>query len=321
MKAHPRRVLLALLAVPALLLAACATSATAPSATAAAFPAQRGAPAVGDGVARTEAQVQGQGAFSAAAPVPAPVAVQPADAKPVPVPVPHAFEGDRALILTANVSLRAKDPWSVSDRVQAIATGLSGDVMSLAQSGSSDQRSATLVIRVPQARFNDALRQIRDIGDIEVVASNVDGKDVTDQFVDLEARLKAKQAEEQRYTALLARANTIEEILKIDNVLASVRTQIEQLTGQLNSIKARTTFSTITVQVSPLAPAPLPSPDPKAYDPSKTIERAVSSLTSLMRVAVDAAIWALVFSWIPLMSFGLVLLVSRARRFERRSAG
>src|SRR6266540_377400 len=137
-----------------------------------------------------------------------------------------AFSETFALILTANVSLKAKDPWSISDRVQSIAIGLGGDVISLAQSGSGEQRSATLTLRVPQARFSDALRQIRDISDIEVVASNVDGKDVTDQFVDLQARLTAKKAEEARYLALLARADKIEDILKIDAVLSQVRTQI-----------------------------------------------------------------------------------------------
>ena len=304
MRTRPTRALLALFVPLALLLAACGGStASAPAATAAAV----GVPAFG--------AVQGLDARGAPVPMPAQVPAQPAsgETKPQPIPVPQAFDAERALILTANVAMRASDPWAVADRVQAIAASLNGDVMSLAQSGSKDNRSATLTIRVPQARFNDALRQIRDISDVEVVASNVDGKDVTDQFVDLQARLKAKQDEEQRYLALLARADKVEDILRIDTVLAQVRTQIEQLTGQVNSIKARTTFSTITVQVSPSAPAPLPTPDTKAYDPSKTAQAALSSLTALLRFGIDAAIWTLVFGWIPLVLFGLVLLVSRTR--------
>ena len=305
------RVLLAILVPAALVLAACAT-AGAPSS----------APAATAGPFREAVGLGGGTAFGAAAPVPAPVPApeaQRVDAKPPDggtgqnIPIPQVFDPERALILTANVSLKGKDPWAVSDRVQQIAIGLGGDVVSLAQSGAGEQRSATVTMRVPQGRFNEALRQIRDISDIEVLASNVDGKDVTDQFVDLQARLTAKKAEEQRYLALLARADKIEDILKIDAVLAQVRTQIEQLTAQVNSIKARTTFSTITVQVSPVGPAPLPTPDPKAYDPSKTIERAVAALASLMRIAADAAIWTLVFGWIPLTVFGLVLLLSRTR--------
>ena len=111
--------------------------------------------------------------------------------------------------------------------------------------------------------------------------------------------------------ALLARAESIEDILRIDQVLAQVRTQIEQLTAQLNSIKARTTFSTITVQVIPLLAEP--KTDPGAYDPSRTLERAFAALASVMRVGADALIWALVFGWLPLTLLGLAMLVARSR--------
>jgi len=297
---------LALIPLAALVLAACAT-ASAPGGTTAvgARPAGElplGAPAPGVPESQTVAvdatRTSVGGAGTNAVP---------------PIPVPQAFDPTRALILTANVSMKAKDAWAVSDRAQAIAVGMGGDVMSLSQSGTGEHRSAMLTLRVPQARFNDALRQIREIPDIEVLSSNVDGKDVTDQFVDLEARLAAKKAEEQRYLALLARADKIEDILRIDSVLAQVRTQIEQLTAQVNSIKSRTTYSTIVVHVAPIGPAPVPPPDPKAYDPSKTVERAITALVSLLRYAADAAIWTLVFGWIPLVLFGLALLLGRSR--------
>jgi hypothetical protein len=251
-----------------------------------------------------------QSGFAVGAPVPATTELNTAAGNPN-VPIPQVFAGDRKLIQTGNVTLRATDPWAVSDRVQSIAAGLGGDVISLSQSGSAEQRQATLTFRVPQERFNDALRQIREIADIEVLSSNVEGQDVTDQFIDLEARLKAKVAEEQRYLALLGRAEAIEDILRIDGVLAQVRTQIEQLTAQLNVIEARTTYSTITVQVIPLLADP-----PGAvgeYDPARTLERAVAALASLMRVAADALIWALVFGWLPLVFLGLAMLVARTR--------
>lgn len=295
----------ALLPLAALLLAACASTAGGPTGTTAI-----GRPASGEGTAGAAAPAVPDSQFVA---TDAAKAVAGGTTAVPPLPVPQAFDPTRALILTANVSLKAKDAWGVSERAQAIALGLGGDVMSLSQSGSGDHRSATLALRVPQARFNDALRQIRDIPDIEVLSSNVDGKDVTDQFVDLEARLAAKKAEEQRYLALLARAEKIEDILRIDSVLAQVRTQIEQLTAQVNSIKSRTTYSTIVVQVAPMGPAPVPTPDPKAYDPSKTVERAITALVSLLRYAADAAIWTLVFGWIPLVLFGLAVVLGRAR--------
>lgn len=232
--------------------------------------------------------------------------------QPNSIPIPAAADPTRALILTASIAMRAQDPWGAADRAQAVATSLGGEVMSMSQSGKGDDRSASVVLRVPADRFNDALRQLRALSDVEVLSSSVDSKDVTEQFVDLEARLRAKQAEEQRYLALLARAERIEDILRIDQSLAQVRTQIEQLTGQVNSIKTRTTFSTISISVTPLG---VLASDPKVYDPTRTVERAIAALGVMLRVVADLAIWMLVFGWIPLLVLAAAAVAGR--RFRR----
>jgi hypothetical protein len=219
---------------------------------------------------------------------------------------------DRNLILTAKIDMRSNDPWATSDRAQAIATSLGGDVLNLSQSGSGDTRNASLTIRVPSNRFADAMQQLRSL-EGEVASSGVSAQDVTDQFVDLQARLTAKQAEEQRYLAILGRANTIDEILKVDASLANVRTQIEQLTAQINSIKNRTEYSTISMSISTLAVLPGET-TPKVWDPAKTVGRALAALGAMMQVFADAVIWLLVFGWLPLLAFAAVVSVARTRR-------
>src|SRR5437764_4746916 len=101
--------------------------------------------------------------------------------------IPTLAAPDRDLIMTASVSFRAQDPWATADKVRAIAAGLGGDLLALSQTGSGEQRNALVTIRVPSSRFDDALGQLKQL-DGEVVTSNVDAKDVTDQFVDLQAR-------------------------------------------------------------------------------------------------------------------------------------
>jgi hypothetical protein len=221
--------------------------------------------------------------------------------------------GDRNLVLTAKIDMRTKDPWATSDRAQAIASGLGGDVLNLSQSGTADSRSASLTIRVPSSRFGDALQQLKSL-EGEVQTSGVSAQDVTDQFVDLHARLTAKQAEEQRYLAILGRANTIDEILKVDASLGNVRTQIEQLTAQINSIKGRTEFSTISMSISTLSALPGDT-TPKAWDPAKTVGRALAALGAMMQVFADAVIWLVVFGWLPLLALAAVVFATaRTRR-------
>jgi hypothetical protein len=220
--------------------------------------------------------------------------------------------GDRSLILSAKIDMRSKDPWATSAAAQKIASNLGGDVLGLTESGSGDSRNANLTIRVPSARFGDAIQALKQL-DVEVASSGVSSQDVTDQFVDLQARLAAKQAEEQRYLAILNRANTIDEILKVDASLANVRTQIEQLTAQINSIKQRTEFSTISISISTLSVLPGDSTT-KAWDPAKTVGRALAALGAMMQVFADALIWLIVFGWLPFLAFAAVVFAARMRR-------
>src|SRR5712691_10035351 len=220
--------------------------------------------------------------------------------------------GDRNLILTAKIDMRSKDPWATSDRAQAIAIGLGGDVLNLSQSGNADTRSASLTIRVPSSRFGEALQALKSL-DGEIQTSGVSAQDVTDQFIDLQARLTAKQAEEQRYIAILNRANTIDEILKVDASLGNVRTQIEQLTAQINSIKGRTDFSTISMSISTLSVLPGDTTS-KAWEPAKTVGRALAALGAMMQVFADIVIWLIVFGWLPLLAFAILIFATRMRR-------
>jgi hypothetical protein len=226
--------------------------------------------------------------------------------------IPSISSPDRSLIMTANVSFRSQDPWATADKVRGIAAGLGGDLLALSQSGSGDQKSAVVTIRVPSSRFDDALSQLKQL-DGEVVTSNVDAKDVTDQFVDLQARLTALKAQEQQYLALLARASTVDEILKVQNALVTTRTQIEQIQGQLNSLKTRIDFSTITMSVAPLVLISIPGAQGGAWDPARTFAQATAALTALFRVIGDAAIWLVVFLWVPLLALGLVMVATRLR--------
>ena len=217
----------------------------------------------------------------------------------------------RNLILTANVTMKSQDPWATADKARAIANGLGGDILAMSQTGQGENRSALVSVRVPSDRFDEALRQLKLL-DGEVITSNVDAKDVTDQFTDLQARLVAKQAEEQRYLQLFPQAKTVDETLKIDAALGNVRTQIEQLQGQINLIKNRTDFSTITMAITPVVIVPANTGG--TWDPAVTFAKAIAALSVFFKFAADLAIWLLVFGWIPLIALAIAVAASRMRR-------
>jgi hypothetical protein len=285
-----KRSILPLLALAALLLSACATAGGTTSSGPAAVPAP-GAPgydsAAKGGIPNTQGTSPADGIPSLAAP-------------------------NRDLILTANVSMRSNDPWATADTARSLAQGLGGSVLSLSQSGSGAQRNANLTVRVPSNRFDDFVAGLKKL-DGEVLTSNVDAKDVTDQLVDLDARITALKAEEARYIQLFASAKTVDEMLKVQMALSQLRVQIEQLAAQQKTTQGRVDFSTVTLAVAPIA-NPIPTEPLAKWDPSRTFSTAATALAALFRVIADITIWLLVFGWIPIVALAIAFAASRSRR-------
>ena len=217
----------------------------------------------------------------------------------------------RDLIVTANVAMKSDDPWQTADAAKEIARRFGGSVLGLSESINNDRRSANLTMRVPADHFDDAVAALKTLNG-EVIASSIDAKDVTDQLVDLDARLVALRAEETRYLQLFASAKTVDEMLKVQLALSQLRQQIEQLAAQQKTTKDRVAYSTITLSVASTA-EPVPGPLAK-WDPSRTFATAIAAFATLLRFGADLAIWLLVFAWVPLLVLGALLVASRARR-------
>jgi len=241
-----------------------------------------------------------------------PAAAPPAAPGAVDRQVPQAPEV-RKLSYSADVVLRAGDPWAVADRARAIAADLGGDVLSIEQSGETDSRSARLSMRVPATRFEEALARLREL-DAEVASSRISTRDVTEEFVDLEARLASKKREEEQYLSLLSQARTVDDTLKVSQALASVRTEIEQLTGQLNALTGRVEYSTINVTIDNVADLRSQS----AWQPARTAAEALVALVGLLKFLGDLVIWLVLVGWVPAV---LVVLFLRLRAAYRRRFG
>jgi len=256
-------------------------------------------------------------ACSAAEPSAVPPAGRPGAAPGAP-PAGDVAEGvpqaqpERKLTYSASVELRAKDPWAVAEQAKRIPGDLGGDLLGVTQSGEGDSRSARLSMRVPAAKFDEALERLRKL-DAEVTSSSVDTKDVTDQFVDLKARLASKQREEQQYLSLLSQARTVDDTLKVSQALARARTEIEQLQGQLNQLSSRIDYSRITVEITNVADITTAS----AWQPARTAAQALVSLVTLLKFLGDAVIWLIIVGWLPALIVAALVYLRRLylRRF------
>lgn len=159
---------------------------------------------------------------------------------------------DRKVVRNAELDLEADIPEDSQRKITAIAESNGGFVVESSQS-SSDVQTATrdivsMTVRVPAEQFEKALDEIRKAGD-RVMSENVKGQDVTEEFIDIEARLKAKIALEAQFMNIMKRADSIEEALNVQGQLADVRAEIEKIEGRRRFLENQSTLSTIKVRV------------------------------------------------------------------------
>ena len=123
-----------------------------------------------------------------------------------------------------------------------------GFIASSSTSRFDEARTASLVIRVPADRFDQALASLRELGD--VVAEDASGEDVSATFVDLQARLRNWEAQESVLLRLMSEATTIDESIKVQRNLSDVQLNIERLRGQLRLLRDQTDMGTISLTLS-----------------------------------------------------------------------
>lgn len=109
-----------------------------------------------------------------------------------------------------------------------------------------DKIEHIVVIRVPADKF-DALVEKISSSALKLDSKNITALDVTEEFIDVEARLKTKKDLEARYKEILKQANRIDEILNIEREIGKLRTEIESLEGRLNYLKNKVALSSLTV--------------------------------------------------------------------------
>ena len=134
--------------------------------------------------------------------------------------------------------------------VKAIASRYGGYVVSAdARSYSEDLMRGTITIRVASTadNFDRAQDAIDALGNVK--SRKISGQDVTEEYVDLQSRLRNYEAQEAQMLALMQRAQTIEEILSVQSRLSDVQSQIEQIKGRMKYMESRTDFATITVDM------------------------------------------------------------------------
>ncbi|HDJ66779.1 MAG TPA: DUF4349 domain-containing protein [Nitrososphaeria archaeon] len=182
---------------------------------------------------------------------------------------------NRMIIRTANINMEAEDPEKVVNEIMLIADSLGGYVESMGVH-ENERISANIVVRVPEKSFFEALTRIRGLG--KVLREEISGKDVTEQYIDLEARLRNLKAEEEWLLKAMDKAKNVQELMVVERELWRIRGEIERIEGQLKYLERRVEYSTIMVYITQLGkPRPTPSPYP-SFDITPALAAAITAI-------------------------------------------
>jgi hypothetical protein len=221
----------------------------------------------------------------------------------------------RQVIRAASLELEDEDTRGTFEEIVALVEGVGGFVSSATVhpvSDEDDQPEVTMTLRIPSGDLSSVMATIKESVD-EVVTESQDAQDVTDQFVDLEARLTNLQALEVELVALLTEVREQPDadpakLLTVFNEVARVRGEIEQLQGQLNYLEDVVSLATLDVHL-----APTPEAVPIVEEEWAPLEVARESLRNLVAGLQDFADWAINFAiyTLPLLilTLGIPILI------------
>jgi hypothetical protein len=212
---------------------------------------------------------------------------------------------DRKIVKTGSMTLEVGNITETMDEVAEMADELNGYVVSSYKYEYEWGVSGHITIRVPSEKFDEAFARLRQLA-IAVPYETSTAEDVTEEYVDLEAQLSNLLATEAQYLALLEKAETVEEMLKVQKELSNVRGEIEQIEGRMKYLEQTSETSLIEVNLQEAKGLAEP------WSASAALKAAVRGLTAFGRGLATVLIWLGIFCWVWVPP--LVIWLRRRRR-------
>lgn len=213
---------------------------------------------------------------------------------------------ERKIVQTASLQLQVEEVGAGFEEVGRIAMAAGGFVASSKFSYKGEEQIASVTIRVPSAAYQGVLSQLRGLAE-KVDAEDSNASDVTEEYTDLESRLRNLQATRDQLLNLLGRAQTVTDILTVQDRLNSVTGEMEQVMGRMQLLDNLTDLSTVTVHLRPVA-APV-GDGGSGVNLGETISEAWDDSLAFLGGIAEDVLTVLVFAWwVPVLGVPAALV-------------
>ena len=231
-----------------------------------------------------------------------------------------AIQDGARIVRTGSLQLDVKDVKTSLNAARDAITGMGGYIGASQQSNDGTSIVATVTYRIPESRWEEALAALRSLGD--EVGEKTDAAEVTNQIIDLAARIRNLQASETALVRHAADSAKISDLLEVESRLTDVRGQIEQLTAQQKNLENQAAYGTLAVTFGTEVAAVQKAA--AQWDPKTEVDRAGASLIGFLQTLTTAGIWFAIV-WLPMLIaltivLGIGLVIARRLGFFRRAA-
>jgi hypothetical protein len=178
--------------------------------------------------------------------------------EPAPAPAPkpveggtgydQAWAGERMIIRSGYMTLVVVDVASAVEQITNLAAAYDGFVVSSNSWQDRDRMVGNISIRVTSERFDEALQKLRELA-VEVRSESTSGQDVTEEYVDLSAKLRNLEAAEKQLLKLMEQAGEVSDILDVQRELVKTRGDIEQTKGRMQYLEQSAAMSYIEISL------------------------------------------------------------------------
>ncbi|MDP8905776.1 MAG: DUF4349 domain-containing protein [Chloroflexota bacterium] len=210
------------------------------------------------------------------------------------------------IVRTGHLRLELTELAPALDAAQRLVSGVGGYVSQSEEHNTADVTYATITYRVPVERWNEALAGLRGLGE-RVISENTEAADVTSQIIDLDARLLNLRASETALQAIMQRATTIDDVLKVQRELTEVRASIERLTAERTHLADRAALATITVSFEVRTTAVATASE--GWNLGREVDLAFASLVGIAQRAASIGVWLLIVALPVLLPFVVIALL------------
>lgn len=214
---------------------------------------------------------------------------------------------DRMVVTNSYMSLLVTDVRESIAQIKEKALMVGGYMVNQSVQTPEGLSNGSVTVRVPSDKLDEVMEHLRQLS-VRVVSENIDGYDVTDEYVDVEERLTILETTKTKYEAILNAATEVEDILLVTERIIYVQNQIDNLVGRQDYLEKTSSSSLITVYLS-TDELELPFAPEEPWRPTVVFKYATRAVITSLRAIAGYVIWIAVYAviWLPALAIFLFL--------------